>query len=243
MIKTVLNDTVKYAKSQEKKEVEEAIAEYAAGNFILMSDDENRENEGDLVISAEHATKEAINFMITKGKGLVCVAIDDEIADKHNLLPMVEKNQDHMGTAFTVSIDASPKFGITTGISAWDRARTIEVMLSEEDLGPGALCSPGHMFPLIAKPGGVLERTGHTEAAVTMSRLAGHKPAGVIVEVIKDCGEMARRDDLLLMAKEWGIKYITIEMLVRYCNYLHEAKLYSEIEKIGRFGSYVASES
>lgn len=242
MIQSQLNETLLYAKSEEKTKVEEALSDYADGKFILMSDDEDRENEGDLIISAEHATKEAINFMITKGKGLVCVAIDESLADQHDLAPMVAINKDHMGTAFTVSIDAGPEFGVTTGISAWDRARTIEVLL-DGNAPKGALRAPGHLFPLIAKAGGVLERTGHTEAAVTLSKLVGHKPAGVIVEVIKDCGEMARRDDLLKMAKEWEVKYITIENLVRYCNYLDEVKLYKELDKVGHFGSFVAVEA
>ncbi|RED93031.1 3,4-dihydroxy-2-butanone-4-phosphate synthase [Marinoscillum furvescens] len=242
MLHSQLNETLLYARSEEKARVEEAIADYAAGKFVLMSDDEDRENEGDLIISAQCATKEAINFMITKGKGLVCLAIDEEIAQKHELVPMVRKNRDHMGTAFTISVDAGPEYGVTTGISAWDRARTIEVILDEETPLEG-LRAPGHLFPLIARPGGVLERNGHTEAAVTLSKLAGHKPAGVIVEVIKEDGEMARRDDLLEMAQEWGVKYITIENLIRYCTYLDEVKLYKELEKVGEFGSYQASEA
>lgn len=241
MIQSQLNETLLYAKSPEKQQLEEALADYAKGKFILMSDDEDRENEGDLIISAEHANKDAINFMITKGKGLVCLAIDEELAKRHKLAPMVECNKDHMGTAFTVSIDAGPEYGVTTGISAWDRARTIEVMLDEES-PVGALRAPGHMFPLIAKAGGVLERIGHTEAAVTLSKLVGHKPAGAIVEVVKECGEMARRDDLIKMADEWDIKYITIANLVRYCNYLDEVRLYGELEKVGQFGSFVATD-
>jgi 3,4-dihydroxy 2-butanone 4-phosphate synthase/GTP cyclohydrolase II len=194
---------------------ERAIAAYARGEFLLVSDDEGRENEGDLVIAAQFADARAINFMITHGKGLVCLAITPELAAAKRLQPMVERNGDHLGTAFTVSVDASPRHGITTGISASDRAKTVEVVIGAQ-YGADDLQAPGHLFPLVARRGGVLERPGHTEAAVELSRLAGLLPAGVIVEVIKADGEMARRPELEAMARETGIEYLTILDLIAY---------------------------
>ncbi|MEM9763926.1 MAG: 3,4-dihydroxy-2-butanone-4-phosphate synthase [Pseudomonadota bacterium] len=202
---------------KERRElIERAIAEYREGKFLLVSDDEDRENEGDLVIAAEHTTPDAVNFMITYGKGLVCVAITEEIARQKNLKPMVEKNEDSLGTAFTVSVDASAEHGITTGISAAERAKTVQVLIDDQ-YGSEHIQVPGHMFPLVAKPGGLKVRRGHTEAGVELSRLAGCKFLGsVIVEVIKDDGKMARRDDLIEMSEKFGITYITIEELARY---------------------------
>lgn len=204
------------------KRMESALAAYARGEFLLVSDDEGRENEGDLVIAAEHADAAAINFMITHGKGLVCLAVSPEIAAGKQLKPMVERNGDHLGTAFTVSIDASPAHGVSTGISAQDRAKTVEVIIGG-NYSPADLQTPGHMFPLVARHGGVRERPGHTEAAVELSRLAGLVPAGVIVEVIKADGEMARRPDLELMAQKHGIQYITIKDLIDYVEWRSEA--------------------
>jgi 3,4-dihydroxy 2-butanone 4-phosphate synthase/GTP cyclohydrolase II len=195
--------------------IEEAIEAFGRGEFLLVSDDEDRENEGDLVIAAEHVTPEAVNFMITHGKGLVCLAITKEIAAAKKLRPMIKRNEDHLGTAFTVSVDGAPEYGITTGISAGDRVKTIELVISD-DVGPEALRMPGHMFPLIAKSGGLAVRQGHTEASVELAKLAGCKPAAVIVEVIKEDGEMARRDDLVKFANSFGIRYITIKDLVAY---------------------------
>ena len=200
------------------EEVRDAIAAFGRGEFLLVSDDEDRENEGDLIISAEHATPEAINFMITEGKGLVCIAVAPELAKQKELQPMVAKNMCHRATAFTVSVDGTPEHGITTGISASERAKTIELIISSH--GPEALSAPGHMFPLVARPGGVRERQGHTEAGVELARLSGCKPAAVIVEVIKSDGEMARRPDLEKMAERFAIRYITIEALVAYVEYL-----------------------
>ena len=194
---------------------ERAIAACARGEFLLVSDDEGRENEGDFIIAAQHADARAINFMITHGKGLVCLAITPETAAAKGLQPMVERNGDHLGTAFTVSVDAAPRHGITTGISASDRAKTVEVVIGTQ-YGPADLQAPGHLFPLVARAGGVLERPGHTEAAVELSRLAGLVPAGVIVEVIKADGEMARRPDLEVMARELNIEYLTILDLITY---------------------------
>jgi 3,4-dihydroxy 2-butanone 4-phosphate synthase/GTP cyclohydrolase II len=204
--------------------IRRAIAEFAQGKFLLVSDDEDRENEGDLVIAAEFATPQAINFMITEGRGLVCLAITPQLAAQKNLKPMVDRNDSPHTTAFTVSVDAREEYGITTGISAGERARTVELLISK-DVGPEAFCAPGHMFPLVARPRGLQERTGHTEAGVDLARAAGLTPAAVIVEVIKADGEMARRDDLREMSRRWGITYITIRDL---CAYLHRRTASSE---------------
>jgi len=195
--------------------VEAALAAFKAGEFLLVSDDEDRENEGDLIIAAEHATPEAINFMITHGRGLVCIAITKAIAERHGLCPMVAQNGDHMGTAFTQRVDGTPAYGVSTGISAHDRARTIALLL-DEHAPTDCLQAPGHMFPLVARPGGLRERQGHTEAAVELARLCGLKPAGVIVEVINDDGTMARRPDLLAFAERHRLHYITIKDLCMY---------------------------
>lgn len=203
--------------------IQAALEAYRNGEFLLVSDDEDRENEGDLIVAAEHATEAAINFMITRGKGLVCLAIDPSLAARKELKPMVEHNGDHMGTAFTVSVDATPALGVSTGISAWDRAKTIEVIISDE-YSASDLQAPGHMFPLIARRGGIIERQGHTEAAVELSRLAGLIPAGVIVEVINDDGSMARRPDLEKMAEQENIHYITIKDLCDYVAWIESEK-------------------
>jgi 3,4-dihydroxy 2-butanone 4-phosphate synthase/GTP cyclohydrolase II len=195
--------------------IRRAIAEFAEGRFLLVSDDEDRENEGDLVIAADFATPQAINFMITEGKGLVCLAITPQLAAQKNLKPMVDKNDSPHTTAFTISVDAREEYGMTTGISARERARTIELLISDA-VGPEAFCAPGHMFPLVARPKGLLQRTGHTEAGVDLARAAGLTPSSVIVEVIKEDGEMARRDDLIEMSRKWGITYITIRDLCAY---------------------------
>jgi 3,4-dihydroxy 2-butanone 4-phosphate synthase/GTP cyclohydrolase II len=210
--------------------IREAIAAFGRGEFLLVSDDDDRENEGDLVIAAEHVTAEAINFMITRGKGLVCMTITPEIAEAKGLRPMVERNEDYHGTAFTVSVDGAKEYGVSTGISASDRARTVELILSDA-VGPEALRAPGHMFPLIAKRGGLRVRQGHTEAGVDLARLAGcSKPAAVIVEVIKDDGEMARRDDLAAFAERFGIRYITIHDLLEYMDALDRIPGFAAIE-------------
>lgn len=196
--------------------IPEALEAFANGRFVLVSDDEDRENEGDLVIAGDFVTPEAINFMISHGKGLVCLAITPEIATQNALEPMVRKNRDHLGTAFTVSVDGTREHGITTGISASERAKTIELILSSE-FGPSSLAAPGHIFPLVARAGGVRERPGHTEAGVELARLAGCRTASAaIVEVIKEDGEMARRDDLFAFADKFGLPYITIAQLKAY---------------------------
>ncbi|PSM41577.1 3,4-dihydroxy-2-butanone-4-phosphate synthase [Streptomyces dioscori] len=190
-----------------------AVAAIARGELIVVVDDEDRENEGDLIVAAEYADAAAINYMITHGRGLVCVSVTEEQAEKLNLPPMVERNEDHHGTAFTVSVDGGPEHGVTTGISAPDRARTIDLMLN----GTGQdLRRPGHIFPLVARPGGVLERPGHTEAAVDLARFAGLTPAGVIVEIILEDGTMARLPQLVQFARREGLVLTSIEKLREY---------------------------
>ena len=180
--------------------------------FILV-DDENRENEGDLIIPAQMATPDAVNFMARHGRGLICLALTKERADQLGLEPMARTNRSRNETAFTVSIEA--REGISTGISAADRARTIAVAI-DAGHGPEAIVSPGHVFPLVARPGGVLVRAGHTEAAVDVSRLAGLNPSGVICEIMREDGTMARLDDLMDFARAHGLKIGTIRDLIAY---------------------------
>ncbi|GMO00451.1 bifunctional 3,4-dihydroxy-2-butanone-4-phosphate synthase/GTP cyclohydrolase II [Parageobacillus thermoglucosidasius] len=192
--------------------IEEALNELMHGKVIIVCDDEDRENEGDFVALAEKATPEVINFMIKYGRGLVCVPITEELADKLNLAPMVNHNTDSHGTAFTVSIDYK---ATTTGISAYERSMTIQALL-DPNVKASDFKRPGHVFPLVAKKGGVLRRAGHTEAAVDLARLCGAKPAGVICEIIKEDGTMARVPDLRKIADEFGLKMITIKDLIQY---------------------------
>jgi 3,4-dihydroxy 2-butanone 4-phosphate synthase / GTP cyclohydrolase II len=194
--------------------IEEALVELQNGKVIIVCDDEDRENEGDFVSLAEKATPEVINLMATHGKGLICVPIDEELAQKLELFPMVALNTDPHGTAFTVSIDH--KFS-TTGISAFERSATILGML-DPDAKPADFKRPGHIFPLVAKKGGVLRRTGHTEAAVDLARLCGSKPAGVICEIMNEDGSMARVPQLRKIADELNVKMITIKDLIEYRN-------------------------
>src|SRR5438445_5603891 len=186
---------------------EAIINEARNGRMFILVDDESRENEGDLVIPAQMATPDAINFMARHGRGLICLALTKDRSDSLGLEPMARTNRSRNETAFTVSIEA--KEGITTGISAADRARTIAVAI-DATYGPEAIVSPGHVFPLIAKPGGVLVRAGHTEAAVDVSRLAGLNPSGVICEIMREDGTMARLDDLMDFARAHGLKMGTI---------------------------------
>jgi 3,4-dihydroxy 2-butanone 4-phosphate synthase/GTP cyclohydrolase II len=192
---------------------EAIINEARNGRMFILVDDESRENEGDLVIPAQMATPEAINFMARHGRGLICLALGKERADQLGLEPMARTNRSRMETAFTVSIEA--KEGISTGISAADRARTVAVAIDSAN-GPDAIVSPGHVFPLVAKPGGVLVRAGHTEAAVDVSRLAGLNPSGVICEIMREDGTMARLDDLMDFARAHGLKIGTIRDLIAY---------------------------
>src|SRR6476619_5383640 len=192
---------------------EEIINEARNGRMFILVDDESRENEGDLVIPAQMATPDAVNFMARHGRGLICLALTKERADTLGLEPMARTNRSRNETAFTVSIEA--KEGITTGISAADRARTIAVAI-DASYGEDAIVSPGHVFPLIARPGGVLVRAGHTEAAVDVSRLAGLNPSGVICEIMREDGTMARLDDLMDFARAHGLKLGTIRDLIAY---------------------------
>lgn len=189
------------------------INEARNGRMFILVDDEDRENEGDLVVPAQMATPDAINFMVRHGRGLVCLALTKERSDQLGLEPMTRTNRSRMETAFTVSIEA--RDGITTGISAADRARTIAAAIDSAN-GPDALVSPGHVFPLVARPGGVLVRAGHTEAAVDVARLAGLNPSGVICEILREDGTMARLDDLMDFARSHGLKIGTIRDLIAY---------------------------
>src|SRR3954467_2366341 len=192
---------------------EAIINEARNGRMFILVDDEGRENEGDLVIPAQMATPDAVNFMARHGRGLICLALTKDRADQLKLEPMARTNRSRNETAFTVSIEA--KEGISTGISAADRARTIAVAIDASH-GPDAIVSPGHVFPLIAKPGGVLVRAGHTEAAVDVARLAGLNPSAVICEIMRDDGSMARLDDLMDFARAHGLKIGTIRDLIAY---------------------------
>ena len=192
---------------------ETLINEARNGRMFILVDDESRENEGDLIIPAQMATPDAINFMARHGRGLICLTLTKERADRLGLEPMTRTNRSRNETAFTVSIEA--KEGISTGISAADRARTIAVAIDSAN-GPDAIVSPGHVFPLVARPGGVLVRAGHTEAAVDLSRLAGLNPSAVICEIMSDDGTMARLDALMEFARTHGLKIGTIRDLIAY---------------------------
>jgi 3,4-dihydroxy 2-butanone 4-phosphate synthase/GTP cyclohydrolase II len=195
--------------------VEDAIAAIRRGEMVIVADDEDRENEGDLVMAAAAVTPDHINFMTKYGRGLICVALTPERADELELPLMTERNTDPQGTAFTVSIDAHRRFGVTTGISAHDRAKTIEVLLDPKTV-PADLRRPGHIFPLRAKPGGVLRRVGQTEASVDLAELAGFPPVGVICEILDTDGTMARRPQLEEFAKAHELRFITVAQLVSY---------------------------
>ena len=192
--------------------VEEAIEAFKQGKMVLVTDDEDRENEGDLIVAAEKATPEIINFMATHAKGLICVPMSGELIDKAGLNQMVSHNTDNHETAFTVSVDA---VDTTTGISAFERARTVEVLI-DDNVKPEDLRRPGHMFPLRAKEGGVLCRIGHTEATVDLAKLAGLKPAGLCCEIMKEDGTMARIGDLGEFQKKHGLKACTVAQLIEY---------------------------
>lgn len=192
--------------------IEQALEDLREGKMIIVVDDENRENEGDLLMAADKVTPESINFMTKHGRGLICMPALKEKFDKINLPLMVRRNTDSFETAFTVSIDAKTT---TTGISAFDRCETIR-QFAREDAKQGDFNTPGHMFPLVAKDGGVLVRNGHTEAAVDLAKMAGFSPVGVICEILKDDGTMARVDDLMKFKEEFDLKIITIEDLIKY---------------------------
>lgn len=193
--------------------IEDLLAEARAGRMFILVDDEDRENEGDLVIPAEYASPAIINFMITHGRGLVCLAMENERVEQLELALMPTRGRGRFQTAFTVSIEAAT--GVTTGISAYERAHTIATAIDPAK-GADDIVTPGHIFPLIARDGGVLERQGHTEAAVDIARIAGLIPAGVICEIVNDDGTMARLPDLLDFGARHGIKVGTIASLVAY---------------------------
>ncbi len=193
--------------------IEEAIEDIKAGKMVILVDDEDRENEGDLTMAAEAVTPEAINFMAKYGRGLICLTLTGETVDRLGLPMMASKNTSRFGTAFTVSIEA--RQGVTTGISAHDRATTIQTVM-RDDCTPDDIATPGHVFPLRARDGGVLVRAGQTEGSVDLARLAGLKPAGVICEIMKDDGTMARMPDLEVFAQEHGLKIVTIADLIEY---------------------------
>src|SRR5574344_307304 len=195
--------------------IEEAISEIKKGNMVIVADDEARENEGDVICSASMITPDKINFMISECKGLICVAITSEKAELLGLEPMVSNNTDCKCTAFTYSIDAASKYGVTTGISAYDRAKTIETIANKTS-NSSDFTKPGHIFPLISKKGGVLKRAGHTETSVDLVRLAGLEECAVICEIINSDGSMARRTDLIEFAKKFDLKFTTVSQLIAY---------------------------
>ena len=213
--------------------VEEAIAEIRAGRFIIILDDENRENEGDLMMAAENVTPEAINFMARFGRGLICMPMTAQRLSELDLPLMTSQNTESMGTAFTISVDA--RINTTTGISAFDRSTTVHALI-DPLTKRSDLVTPGHLFPLQAKEGGVLRRTGHTEACVDLARQAGLEPAGVIVEIMNDDGTMARLPQLELFAQEHGLKMLTIESLIRYR--MQYEKLISRISEVSMPTAY-----
>ncbi|HEY5467527.1 MAG TPA: bifunctional 3,4-dihydroxy-2-butanone-4-phosphate synthase/GTP cyclohydrolase II [Coriobacteriia bacterium] len=218
--------------------IEEAIEEIRAGRILIVIDDEDRENEGDFVMAAELATPDAVNFMITNGRGLVCVPLSAERVDALGIPPMVQTNTSAQGTAFHVSVGAKGK--ITTGISAADRSVTVHALI-DPATRPEDLAMPGHVFPLRARPGGVLERAGHTEASVDFARLAGLAPAGLICEIINEDGTMARRPQLEKVAERFGLKMVTVADLIRYRR--HYEALVDRIAKVRmptRFGDFTA---
>ena len=193
--------------------IKEAISDFKEGKMLIVVDDENRENEGDFIISGEKATSQDINFMMKYGRGLICTSISSKRAKKMDLNPMVDNNTEHQKTNFTVSVDA--KEGISTGISAKDRWQTLQVLLNN-DSNPEDLVRPGHMFPLIAKDGGVFQRAGHTEACIDLVKLSNHKSVALLVEIVDDDGTMARQKSLLKISKEHNIKIISIADLIAY---------------------------
>ena len=192
--------------------ISDAIDDVKKGKIIIVVDDENRENEGDFICAADLVTPEIINFMAKHARGLICMPITEKRSRKLNLYPMVTNNTDPMDTAFTVSVDLKGS-GVTSGISASDRSKTIKAIV-EKNTKPEDLARPGHIFPLIAKDGGVLRRTGHTEAAIDFARLSGCSPAGVICEIMSEDGSMARVPELIKVAKKLDLKIVSIEDLV-----------------------------
>jgi len=226
----------KNSKSSHLCNVIEAIEELRQGKMLIVVDDEDRENEGDLIIAGEKVTESAINFMAKNGRGLICVPMAEEIAKKLELVPMVNEGTDPLGTAFTISVDAAQE--TTTGISVADRTKTIRA-LSNPDSKPQDFVRPGHIFPLIAKKGGVLRRAGHTEASVDLAVLAGLRPIGVICEILNDDGTMARMPDLEKFSKLYDLKILTIQDLIAYLRRTKElVSKISEIRLPTRYGEF-----
>ena len=224
-------------RSTQLNTIQEAIEDIKNGKVIIVVDDEDRENEGDFVAAAQAVTPEMINFMATYGRGLICTPITEERCEELKLEMMVTSNTDPMETAFTISIDLKGK-GVTTGISASDRAKTVKA-LTHPDTKPYDLSRPGHIFPLKAKEGGVLRRTGHTEAAIDFARLAGFEPAGVIVEIMNEDGTMARLPQLIEVAQKFDLKIVSIEDLVAYrMNHDSLIEKKEDFEIQTRFGDY-----
>ena len=217
--------------------IENAIAAVKNGEVIIVVDDDNRENEGDFLTAAENINPEIINFMAKEGRGLICAPMTEKRCKELQLDRMVSNNTDPMETAFTVSVDLKGK-GVTTGISASDRALTIQALV-DPDTRPQDLSRPGHIFPLIAKEGGVLRRTGHTEAAIDFARLAGKQAAGVIVEIMNEDGTMARLPQLMKVAEKFDLKLVSIEDLVAY-RMQHDSLVLTreDTEIITRFGEF-----
>lgn len=229
--------TTKIDKNITLNTIEEAIEDIRQGKVIIVVDDENRENEGDFLAAAELATPETINFMATHGRGLICAPLTEGRCKELGLHMMVHNNTDPMETAFTVSVDLRG-YGVTTGISAADRAKTV-LALTNDDIKSHELARPGHIFPLVAKEGGVLRRTGHTEAAIDFARLAGLKPAGVIVEIMNEDGSMARLPQLVKVAKTFDLKIVSIEALIAY-RMEHDSliKKKEDFNIVTRFGEF-----
>ncbi|OMP29861.1 MULTISPECIES: 3,4-dihydroxy-2-butanone-4-phosphate synthase [Mangrovimonas] len=217
--------------------IEDAINDIRQGKVIIVVDDENRENEGDFLAAAEMVTPEMINFMATHGRGLICTPLTENRCKALELGMMVSNNTDPMETAFTISVDLRGN-GVTTGISASDRAKTVKALV-DKDTKPFELARPGHIFPLVAKEGGVLRRTGHTEAAIDFARLAGLQPAGVIVEIMNEDGTMARLPQLMEVAKKFDLKIVSIEDLVAY-RMQHDSLIEKkeDFEIVTRFGEF-----
>jgi len=218
--------------------IPEILSDLKKGKMVIILDDHDRENEGDFVMAAEAVTKEAINFMALAGRGLICAPVEKSLAEKLSLDFMVDKNTATHETAFTISIDA--KEGITTGISASDRAHTLKLM-TDENAKADLFARPGHIFPLIAKEGGVLTRRGHTEAAVDLAKLAGFKGAGVICEILRPDGEMARGEELFKLAREHNLKIGTIEDLVHYLNNKDKVECVSTVQFPNKYGEFQLS--
>jgi len=223
-------------KAESKIHIEKVISQFKNGQMIIVVDDEDRENEGDFIIAAEKATPQDLNFMMKEGRGLICMAIPPEYSQRLNLSPMVSNNTASHQTNFTVSVDAVNN--TTTGISAMDRWQTVQVII-DENSRQGDLARPGHMFPITAKEGGILQRAGHTEAAVDLARLAGIKPSALLVEIIDEDGSMARRPELEKLAEKHNLQLITIAELIEYRR-KHE-KLVEELSNISlpnKFGEF-----